>query len=59
MTQYVIVLLCGLGAIAVEEQVAVWWFGPGSGVAPSLVALTPGLLAAYARSSCWGSRCTL
>jgi ABC-2 type transport system permease protein len=47
MTQYAIVLLCGLGAIAIEEQVAVWWFGPGSGVAPSLVSLTPGLLAAY------------
>ncbi len=48
MTQYVLVLGCGIAAIAVEERIAEVAFGPGSGVAPSLAALTPGLLIAYA-----------
>jgi ABC-2 type transport system permease protein len=47
LTQYVIVLGCGLLAIAVEDRVAEAWLGPGNGVAPSLSALAPGLLVAY------------
>ena len=39
MTQYVLVLGCGIAAIAVEERIAEVAFGPGSGVAPSLAAL--------------------
>ena len=35
-------------ALAVEERVALAVLGPGSSVQPSLAALSPGLLAAYA-----------
>jgi len=48
MAQYSIVLLCGLVAIALQDQVALALLGPGNAVAPSLDVLTPGLLAVYA-----------
>jgi len=47
-TQYAFIITCALLTLVVEEQVSVKLLGPGASVAPSLVALSPGLLAAFA-----------
>jgi ABC-2 type transport system permease protein len=47
-TQYAVIIASALLALVVEERVSVALLGPGGSVAPSLVALSPGLLLAFA-----------
>jgi ABC-2 type transport system permease protein len=47
-TQYAFILACALLALVIEERLSVALLGPGGSVAPSLVALSPGLLLAFA-----------
>lgn len=47
-TQYACVLAPALTALVLQDQISAALFGPGESIAPSLAALTPGLLAAYA-----------
>ena len=47
-TQYAVIIASALLALVVEEGVSVALLGPGGSVAPSLVALSPGLLLAFA-----------
>ena len=46
-TQYAVIIASALLALVVEERVSVALLGPGGSVAPSLVALSPGLLLAF------------
>lgn len=48
LTQYAFVLAPALVTLVVEDRIAVAMMGPGGSVAPSLAALSPALLAAYA-----------
>jgi len=47
-TQYAVIIACALLALVVEERLSVALFGPSGSVAPSLVALSPALLLAFA-----------
>lgn len=47
-TQYAFIIACALLALVIEERLSVALLGPGGSVAPSLVALSPGLLLAFA-----------
>ncbi len=47
LVQYVAVLVCGLGALLLEEQVAASILGSQGGAGVSLAVLTPALLVAY------------
>jgi ABC-2 type transport system permease protein len=47
-TQYAVIIACALLALVVEERLSVALLGPSGSVAPSLVALSPGLLLAFA-----------
>ena len=47
-TQYAVIIASALLALVVEERVSVALLGPGGSVTPSLVALSPGLLLAFA-----------
>jgi ABC-2 type transport system permease protein len=47
-TQYAFIIACALLALVIEERVSVALLGPSGSVAPSLVALSPGLLLAFA-----------
>jgi ABC-2 type transport system permease protein len=47
-TQYAVILGCALSALVLEERVSVAVLGPDGSIAPSLVALSPGLLLAFA-----------
>jgi ABC-2 type transport system permease protein len=47
-TQYAVILGCAFGALLVEERLSVALLGPDGSIAPSLVALSPGLLLAFA-----------
>jgi ABC-2 type transport system permease protein len=47
-TQYAFIIACALLALVAEERVSVALLGPSGSVAPSLVALSPGLLLAFA-----------
>jgi ABC-2 type transport system permease protein len=47
-TQYAVIIACALLALVAEERLSVALLGPSGSVAPSLVALSPGLLLAFA-----------
>ena len=47
-TQYAVIIACALLTLVVEERLSVALLGPSGSVAPSLVALSPGLLLAFA-----------
>ena len=47
LTQAVCILVPAVGALAVEDRIAVALLGPGPSVAPSLAGLTPALFAAF------------
>ena len=47
-TQYAVIIACALVALVAEERLSVALLGPSGSVAPSLVALSPGLLLAFA-----------
>jgi ABC-2 type transport system permease protein len=47
-TQYAVIIASALLALVVEERLSVALLGPSGSVAPSLVALSPGLLLAFA-----------
>ena len=48
LTQYLCILIPAVIALAIEDRVAIAMFGPGESIAPSLAALTPQLVLAYA-----------
>jgi ABC-2 type transport system permease protein len=47
-TQYAVILGCALATLVLEERLSVAVLGPTGSIAPSLVALSPGLLLAFA-----------
>jgi len=47
-TQYAVIIACALLTLVVEERLSIALLGPSGSVAPSLVALSPGLLLAFA-----------
>jgi ABC-2 type transport system permease protein len=47
-TQYAVIIAAALLALLLEERISVALLGPSGSVAPSLVALSPGLLLAFA-----------
>jgi ABC-2 type transport system permease protein len=47
-TQYAVIIAAALLTLTLEERISVALLGPGGSVAPSLVALSPGLLLAFA-----------